>query len=173
MVNAVGKLIAAFVMLIVGVSLITVVSTQTNDITELASRTDTVNIAAARIAAGNINESIQFTLTNTGVNTWKFGYSECIPQTIVFKNNSGTTLTATTHYVYTPATATLTLVNGTTAYGQSSNTTTATFSYCPDGYVALGWGRTSLETSIGLFAIGLLLGAVALTVSVFREFGLG
>lgn len=157
-------------MLIVGISLIAVVSTSTNDITELASRTDTVSIAGARIAAGNINESFTFTLTNTGVNTWKFGYNECIPQTIVFKNATGTTLTATTDYVYTAATASLTLKNGTGAYGQSSNSTTATFSYCPDGYVALGWGRTSLETAVGLFAIALLLGAVALTLSVFREF---
>ena len=159
-------------MLIIGVSLIAVVSTQTNDITELASRTDTISIASARIAAGNINESTTFTLTNTGVGTWKFGYNECIPQTIVFKNNSGATLTAVTDYVYTPATASLTLENGTGAYGQSSNSTSATFSYCPDGYVTLGWGRTSLETAIGLFAIALLLGAVALMVSVFKEYGI-
>lgn len=173
MVNAVGKLIGAFLLLIIGISLITVVSTSTNDVTEQARRTDTINIASARLAGGvNVNESTQFVLTNTGIGTWKFSYNDCIPQTIVFKNSTGSTLTQNTHYTYTPATAVLTLINGTTAYGSSSNSTTAEFSYCQDGYVTLTWGRTSLETGVGLFGVALLLASVALTISVFREYGI-
>lgn len=169
--NVAGKVIAAFIMLIVGISLIVVAAQTTNISTELSTSTDTVNIASARIAGGNINESVNFTLTGTGVNTYKFEYSECIPQTIIFKNSSGATLTEPTDYDYYPATAKFSLKNGTGVYGSNSNSTTATYNYCGDGYVTLGWGRSALDTGIGLFGVALLLGAVGLCFSIFKDFG--
>lgn len=172
MVNAVAKILAAFIMLIVGLSLIVVVAGNNNSITELTTKTETVNIAPARLAAGAINTTYAFTL-DTGLSNWRNDYSECIPTTITFKNQTGGTLTDPTDYVYTynVPSGQLTLENVANLNDTTSNTTTATYSYCPDGYMALNWGRTSLDTTLGLFAVGLMLGAVALTVSIFKDFG--
>lgn len=168
--NAAGKLIASFIMLIIGVSLIVVAATSTNAVTELSQRTDTIDIAGARLAGGvNVNSSYPFTLTNTGVNTYKFDYSECRPSTITFKNVTGTTLVEDTAYIYNPTNATLFLINGTGSYAATSNTTTAAFSYCGDGYVTLSWGRSALDTGIGLFGIALFLGAVGLALGSLRD----
>lgn len=118
-----------------------------------------------------INTSYQFTL-NTGAGTPKSDFSECVADSINYNNQTGTTLTSGTDYTYTRATGILTLFNtaslNSTAAG---NTTTASYSYCQDGYVTLGWARTSLDTTIGLFGIALLAGAIAMAFGIMRDFG--
>lgn len=169
MANSVAKLIAAFVMLIVGVSLISVVATQSNTVTDVGGASTAVDLSSARLAAGDINNTYVFTL-NTHP-SWRADYSECIPTTLEVTNASGFLLTATTDYTFTSATGALSFENSTDVRG-STNTTAAAYAYCQDTYMPLSWGRVALNTTMGLFAIGLMIGAVALGMSVFREYGI-
>lgn len=255
MVNSVSKILAAFILLIVGISLIVVVANSSNSVTDIGRTTQTIDISAAKldpfrnltvtnetgwinrtgyqlnvtlltggdvlnlqqiyiinarngstiINSGNytvnasgfvknltsieyntvvfnwtytytstssgINTSYQFQVNN-GVGTWRADYSDCLASSIDYRNQSSNLLTASTDYIYTSSTGILTLLNtaslNRTAAG---NTTTADYSYCQDGYMTLGWGRTSIDTAIGLFGVALLLAGVGFMISVFKDFG--
>ncbi|MFI5405068.1 MAG: hypothetical protein ACHQ1D_01000 [Nitrososphaerales archaeon] len=170
MVNAVGKLIGAFLMLIVGVSLIVVAAGMTGDITDLDVTNQTIDFTAAKnITTKDINSSYPFTVNN-GYGTWRVDSSECIDTSIDYRNSSGTVLVANTDYLYNSGNGTLYLRNVSALRLDIKNSSTAQYDTCPEGYVSLGWGRTALDTAIGLFGLGLLLGAIALTMSVFREY---
>lgn len=167
-----SKLIAGFVALIIGIVLSTSLASLTNEKTNLTTQSETINIANARYgAAGTINESYTFTLS-TGVANWRNDYSECIPTTIIYKNQSGATMTDPTNYVYTYNVGTLTLKNTEALNLSGSNTTTTTYAYCPNEYVSSSWARTGLTTTVGLFALGLFLTAVGLFYSVAKDTGI-
>ena len=91
---------------------------------------------------------------------------------IVLKNSSST-LAATTDYVWTADGAGtngyFTLVNTTGIVSMGSNTTTLGWQTCSDEYNTSTFGRTSLDVTVGLFAVALMLGAVGLFYSVYRD----
>lgn len=167
-----GKIIAAFVTVLLGAVLIGVVAGQTQSISTTAPQTDSIDISVARLAGGAINTTYPFTL-KTGMNTWRSEDSTCIPSTITFKNAS-TTFTTDTDYTYTPTTGGLVLkntvvMNGT---GSSTNATTATYQYCPDGYLTSSWQRSVLNMVPGFFGIAIMLVGVGLFYSIGKEVGI-
>lgn len=164
------KLILAFVLLLLGAVLVGVLSDNTNGVTSLTTQTETVNIAGARLAGGTINTTANFTL-NTGANNWRNDYTKCIDQVIVFKNSSGATLVQNTDYVYSYNLNTnqLTLKNTAAVNNTVSNTTTATYDYCPAGYVTSSMGRTFLDTMLGLFALAVFIISVGLFYSFYKD----
>jgi len=169
--NNVGKLIAAFVMLIIGVSLIGVVATSSRDVTALNHViNDTLDISTLRYGTGAINESKTVTLTYgyEGANAWKAEESTCYITPLVILNSSGATLTPTTDYTYTNA-GVVTFLNTQAVNASMDNTTYTTYSYCPDTYLTTGFGRTAINVALGLFAIALLLGAVGVFYSVAKD----
>ena len=60
----------------------------------------------------------------------------------------------------------------TATQNSQTNTTTVSYGYCGDDYVSESWGRTAVDTTAGLFAIALLLIAVALFYAVGRNEGI-
>lgn len=161
-------LITGFVLLIVGVSLLTptaeIVLGQTD---KLGISNEALDISSARInAAGNINETLEFTVTNNPTG-WK---SEDCPLTNFVYGNSTTDYTLTTDYLVTLSTGVFTLKNTTTTIS-GTNSTLADYTYCADDYLNSSWQRTVLNLVPGFFAIALLLIAVGLFYSVGKSEG--
>jgi hypothetical protein len=154
-----GIIIGAFLALLLGAVFISSIATNITPTTGLTATTDTLNIAAARPAGKAVNESYVFTLTKAKYDSFRTDYSECKVETIVFKNQTGGTLTDPTDYVFTNTVATLKLKNVEALNSSALNTTTVAYSYCPDNYMG-GWGATVLNLVPGFFALG-MLGAVA------------
>lgn len=176
--SATAKLIGAFVMLIVGLSLVSVVSSSINAQNDPVTYTSAVDISPARNVSNNVNATTfrfnvsQYMNGRDVYTTWRSGYSECDINAINFSNAS-TTLDETTHYVFTADTGStagfFTLVAGTGWVDMGSNSTTLTWRTCADEYTTATFGRTALDVTVGLFAVALLLGAVGLFYSVYRD----
>ena len=171
-----NKLIAGFVMLILGivfVSQIADIGLTVTDTTGVESETHNI---ASTIATGRndswINETIVYTLTNAPTG-WKV--DDCPITEFVLANSSGTALTADSDYTLTASAGTFVFISSAdlnTTIDFATNDTIASYSYCGDDYLNLTWGRTSINLVPGFFAIALLLVAVGLFYSVAKEAGI-
>ena len=168
--EAISKLVLAFILIVVGLALVSQIATSGQAITTLQYQTDTLNIGTARLDPGAINESKEYTALATYpfVGTWKNDYSECRVQTLVLKNESGFTWAAATDYVYTPTTNKISFVDSTNVQ-RGGNVTTLTYGYCSDTYLSQGWSRSIINLVPGLFAIALLGVGVGLFYSLAKD----
>lgn len=166
----VGLIIGVAIAILIGIALLGVIATQINSSTGLTSNTDTVNLAAARLDKGALNDTYDFVLTKALYNGWRTSYSECEVQTIEFYNQSGDLMTDPTHYVFVMDVATLSVKNVLAMNSTTSNSTTAVYQYCADGYIS-GWGKTVTNMIPGFFAIALLMGVVFIIVFVLKDEG--
>ena len=177
-----GKLIAAFVMLIIGVVLISTLSTQTIASTALVgSGTESFSVAPARVVQDgyNINDTKVFASKNViahpaADSAVRNGETSCAISSIVMKNASGAVMTANTDYVWNTdgggnGPGNLTLKNTGALNTTVLNTTTISYSYCGENYMTSSWGRTAMDITIGLLAIALFLGAVGFFYSVAKD----
>lgn len=169
-----GKLIAGFIMLILGASLIVVIADNGLNVTDKNSVAAEVH--AITVAAGNVSETATYTVTNAPTG-WKS--TDCPITNFAIKNVSGLNpLTLTTDYTLTASTGVYQLKNTTATraylYGGSApyNNTYASYTYCGDDYMNLGWGRTSINLVAGFFALALLGGALGLFYSIAKEEGM-
>jgi hypothetical protein len=173
--GTVAKLVTAFVMLIIGISLIGVVATQTTGVTARTTTTETFNVAPARLVDGDINTTYKFypAVTTAAATSWRADTDGCQVNDVIlgsFSNASGTAYTATTDYV-TNSAGYFTLVNSSTVF-YSTNSTTGVFPYCADGYTTQGWGRSILNLVPGFFALALMAIALGLFYSLGRDAGI-
>ena len=164
-------LLAAFITIILGVVLLSVYSDTNYSKTTQSAATETFNIASARLALGEINESKVFTVANPRTG-WKAQSSDCGESILSMTN--GTATASATNYTFN-ADGTFTLKNGTfwvtrTAGG---NTSVVTYKYCGNEYLDVGWGRSIANISVGLFAVLCLAAAVAFLYMAFKEMGIG
>jgi len=174
--NAVGKLVFAFVALILGLALAANAATMVLGVTEKS------NIADESIDLNdgcydtdgkvqNADPACDYTLAQAPT-SWKV--LECPLTSVVVTNKTGTALTLTTDYTVDASTGIIsfldTAATNTTHLGD--NTTLVDYTYCADDYMNLAWGRTAMTTSIGFFALALLMVALALFWSVAKETGL-
>jgi len=177
--NNTGVIISAAVFALVGVILIGVLSSEVTDKTQLVSVTDSVSIASARSTTDfrAINESYTFSagsiLTQSAGTSFKTDISECAISSVVFKNQTGATLTADTDYVWVTdgngAVGTLQLKNVKNVNVSGSNATTITYSYCQDDYV-YGWARTVTNMTPGFFALAILAGLLFVVMYFMKEY---
>lgn len=168
--NAALKLIAAFAAVIIGIGLLTTVSSEILTKTDKdVSKNEVINIATARMTANDINDTTSnFSVTNAPT-SWK--QQDC-PLTGISLRNASTLFTEDTDYVVYEATGVVRIVNTTATKTSLPNLTYINYTYCPDDYMSQGWGRTALTTVPGLFAIALLLIGVGLFYSVAKEYGI-
>ena len=160
-----GKLILAFVTLLLGVILVGTIATEGLLRTDKLNIDDeAVDITSLRIDNNNINESLTVAVTNAPT-SWK---SEDCPLTNVVYGNASEDFTVTTDYTLDATTGVLTLLN-TTAVNTSPNETLIDYTYCPDDYVTLSWGRTAITVTYGLFAIRALGIALWFFYTIFKE----
>lgn len=174
--GTVMKLVTAFVMLIVGISLIGVVATQTVSVTSKTRESQSINYAAAKNYDGNaINETIRFypTRATEAITGWRADYSECAVGTVIIGSNtnaSGTLWVDPTDIVRNSA-GYFTLKNTLKVNG-SNNITIFTTDYCADGYTTQGWSRSILNLIPGFFALALMGIALGLFYSLGRDAGI-
>lgn len=93
---------------------------------------------------------------------WKS--ADCQLTSITVTNNSGVALTLYTDYNLSASTGVLTVYN-TTANRNGflgSNVSLVDYTYCGSGYLTSDWGRSVLNTNVGLYVLAILILAVGL-----------
>lgn len=167
--EAVSKLIYAFLTLIVGIVLLTTTAGQGNLITSKTVITNETQAIDAAISGGTTDVSYPFNVTNfpTG---WKT--DECPLTDIAIVNATNVALVRDTHYTFYPANGSWTLKGASTNTSKfwENNNSYVTYTYCGNDYLNSGFGRTAISTSFGLFAIALMMTAVALFFSVAKDY---
>jgi len=173
--SSTSKLIAAFVILIIGVVLVVESATIGLTVTAKSSVDDESFDYTVGMLGGSVNETdadSNLTMVNTPT-SWKI--LDCPLTGIVVKNGSGDeTWTLDTDYNVYAASGIVTILNTTLTNTTNNvgNTTLIDYTYCGDDYMNLTWGRTSINLVPGFFAIALLLISVGLFYSVAKEHGI-
>jgi len=160
-------LVTGAVGILLMVALISSLADESNKRTSLTvASNEVIDISPARLAGGAINETYPFTIThsNTG---WKTETSDCNIQALNYGNTS-TTWTATTDYSVSTA-GILTLVNTDAVNQTSTNSTRLTYKYCADDYLNSSWGRTLLNTNVGLIAVAILVVAIVVAYQLLNK----
>lgn len=171
--SSVTMLIGAFLAIIVGVSLISVVAQEGNDITNTINISgESVDYTDARIGAGTgeINTTKEFYITNVPTG-WRI--TGCPVTNLVLYNDSSS-LTLTADYTFTASTGEI-IFNNTANVNTSDsfdNTTTATYVYCDSEYLTQGWNRTIIDLVPGFFALALMGVGIGLFYGVMRKEGI-
>lgn len=180
--NTVGLLVAAFVCLFIGLSLIGVVATEVNSRTDLTPTTQTVSLVKGNGAATNgNNNTYNYPITEISED-WKQDVSECSAATlgtstniVVYNStgsemmNNGACTDINNDYYYVNSAKTIRLCNS----AVMNTTTTATLRYqaCADDYVQ-GWAGNMLILIPGFFALALLGCSLALFYAVANNTGI-
>ena len=153
--NSISKLILGFLVLVVGIALISSVVTSTIAVTQKTDvGSESLDISGARLADGctSINNTYPFTIVNYP-SGWR-AYGGCPVTVFSMKNQSGIAATVTTDYVFFGDNGTLFLKNTTTfcdvKCANMVNTTTLAYTYCGTDYMSLSWeiGRASCRERV-------------------------
>ena len=171
------KLILAFATLIIAVSLITTIATQSLAVTDykkVSNESHNLDDCVVLTAGGGweINESdpdCNITVTHypTG---WKT--SDCPITNVIVNNGTGSALTPSTDYNLYASNGIIQMLDTTATENLTGNNTYIYYSYCGDDYLNLSWGRTLLNLVAGFFAIGILLVSIGLFYSIAKENGI-
>jgi len=164
-----GKLVLAFVTLLLGVVLITSIATQGLAVTDKKVISNEVE-AFTPTAEGGINTTEVHTVTNAPTG-WKV--DDC-PLTSVTIGNASDDFTLTTDYTLTASAGTFLLLNTAVVNGSigADNNTYVDYTYCGDDYMNIGWGRTMINLVAGFFALAILGAAIGLFYSVGKDTGI-
>lgn len=169
-IGAAQKLIIAFATLIIGIGLLTTVSTEEQAKTQLTTKlNESIDLSGWKIGSGTasyVNQSKTYTLTNAPTG-WKTQDSDCNIALLEYTNASAT-FTVDTDFNIT--TAGLVGFKNTSIMRLTANSTFIDYNYCSDDYLAENWSRTTLNVVPGLFALALLLISVALFYSLAKEY---
>jgi len=166
----VSKLIAAFVTLILGVSLIGTIAAQTlTDTTTTNVVDETVSLATIRAGVGNgVNDSLTVTTANLGLNDaggWLAG-------SVNVSNSSGATLAG--NFTVNYNTQKINFTNGTYFINsfKLDNSSKVDYQYYPNSYVQQAFGRTVLLLIGGFFALILMGVSVGLFYLIAKDTGM-
>lgn len=186
-----SKLIMAFVAVLIGVVLLTSTSAENVKVTKTtAVVNDTLDISTGRWASVSQDASNHHSMNSTykiplhtasGLDEFGDSSTDCKITGFSLRNDSNGTVAAANYNLSYDLTlghvwiqisnATANLVqNGTNA--SASNNTYMSYTYCPDGYLIQSFGRTGTNTTMGLFAIAIMLIGVALFYSAYRDWKL-
>jgi len=165
--KSITYLMAAFIALIIGVSLVGVIASEglgKTSYTEVNSETHSISThwTGTNYSGGTV------TVTNAPT-SWKAG-GECPISSVLF-GNSSVDYTVTTDYTVNANTGVIT-ITAASAPSKGGNTTYVDYKYCADDYLKQSWNRTIINLVPGFFAIGLLLIAVGLFYRVAKDEGL-
>lgn len=170
--KTISLMVMGSIALLLAAVFVSQIAAEGNKVTALTDiKDESISIASAKLAGGELNASKTFTVAQAPT-TWR--QSDCGLTSVSITNGSGTALTVTTDYVMDATTGKFYLQNttGNTADFGGSNTSKVSYKYCPEGYMNLSWGRTGINTSMGLYAIGALLVAVGMFYGAAREAGI-
>jgi len=175
--STIGKLMGAFVGLMIAVVLIAQIATTGNAVTTLQPGTETVSLSGLRYGSGHINNSIAISpsfLNTTQTEDWRASVDGCDVATIgglvTVTNASGSLLVRNTDYVLN-ATGDLIFKDTSAVNNSNSNITNLAYTTCPTGYV-YGWAATMLNLVYGIFALAALGIAIALFYSIAKDYNI-
>lgn len=163
-----GKLIAAFVTLLIGAVLIGSIATEGQAKTTYSREVD--EGVAVTWHASTVNSSTDFRVAKYPT-TWEI--ADCPLTTLSMKAGNGTPMTLTTDYTVTSyVTGQFRLVNNSNTYAAipKTNTTLVSYNYCADDYMNSTWGRTVLNLVPGFFALAILGASLLLFYSVAKDY---
>ena len=168
--SSLAMLMSAFLAIIVGVSLIGVIASEGNDVTNTINVTgESVDYTDAILdITGEINTTKEITIANAP-DGWRI--TDCPVVGFDLYNDSGS-LTLTADYTFTASTGVILFNNTANVNDSLTNTTTATYVYCDEGYLTQGWNRTIIDLIPGFFALALMGIGVGLFYGVMRKEGL-
>jgi hypothetical protein len=160
--------------IIVGLSLLISLPAMVNPMIQRSSTTDTLNLVQV---AGAINESDTYNYTVSKVPSgWRADGGCALTNFAINNATAGNPLVITTDYTVNLETGKFALINNAdvnltdNTYGLfPENKTYVSYSYCGDEYISLGWARILLGLIIGLFALSIIGGSVALVIKSFEN----
>ena len=169
--NVLGKIIMGAILMILGVTMITVIADMSyKQTTPTAINAEVHALTGYAGGQRTVNETAIYTITNYPTN-WKV--ADCPITNFVLKNVSGAALTLTTDYTFTASTGQYQMVNSSTVrasnLGFTTNNTYADYSYCANDYLNSSFGRSVLNMVGGLIAIMLLVAAAGIFYQVYQE----
>jgi len=169
-----GKIILAFFMVILGVVLIGAIANGSDLVTSKTGIVnETVSIASARNNSGadfDINSSAEIIIANAP-SGWKV--TDCPISSFSMKAENGTILVSATDYTLTASTGTLTFMNTSEVNQEGlTNVTTADYTFCPDAYLNIAWGRSILNLIAGFVALAVLGVGLGLFYSIAKDAGI-
>jgi hypothetical protein len=168
--SSITMLIGAFVALIVGVSLIGVVATEGNEITNTITITDeTVDFTSAVLASGVINTTYEFTIANAPTG-WRI--TGC-PITSFVLGNSSEDYTVV-DYTFTASSGVIVFNNSDNINASvlTTNETLVDYVYCDKEYLTQSWNRTIINLVPGFFALALMGIGIGLFYGVMKREGI-
>lgn len=173
--KAISLFVIGAISLLMAAVFITQIADAGNDVTEKSIYTDeSIGISTARQTGNttiNLNTS-NFTVTYAPTG-WKVSESDCALSDVSIRNSTAagyTTLTKDTDYKIWDTIGRIQFFNTANLQG-SGNTTYITYTTCPDSYVTQSWGRTAIDTTMGLYAIAAMLIAVGMFYGAYRMWG--
>jgi len=181
--NNTSKLIGGFVVLIIGLVLLTQISVGTNTNTKLIAVQDRLTIEKVPpgnlTGPNNITYVYQLSLLD---DAWRQDITECSKATlatgtnIIIYNSTGAEMMNngacsgdTNEYYIIEGASTLKICNANFVNGTANTYVDVRYQTCPTGYMGANWGRTALDLIPGLFAIALMLVGVGLFYSVYQD----
>jgi len=180
----VSLLLGAFIAILIGAVLIgTVASEGLKKTTTLRITSENISIADMRNVTACNSEGCDILMSyNVTVNVseenalaWKRESCALSDISIVMQNISDANqlLTLGTDYIFTEEYGNFSLRN-TTIVGQvKGNRTFVNYTYCPDEYVNVAWGRTIINLVPGFFALAILGIGISLLLIVLKREGIG
>lgn len=168
--NSVSKIVIGFFMIILGLALILAVADGSALVTDKTNVVDeAIDISTARNASGGINiTASNFTIANVPTG-WKV--DDCQPSDVTY-GNATADYTVTTDYIFYPSSGILQVIESAEANINGDNTTLIDYTYCPDAYLNIAWGRTVLSLVAGFFALAILGLGLGLFYSVAKDAGI-
>ena len=167
-----GKLILAFVTLLLGAVLIAQVATQGNLVTAKTTKFDeSHSISSIREGAYSVNTTTNVSLTAANQINWKT--EDCPITNLNITNSSGREYVLNTDYNANLVHGTFNFLNTSQVFnGTADNNTLADFTYCGDDYLNSSFGRSGVNLVPGFFALAILLVSVGLFFSVAKDYGI-
>ena len=177
MLKATSLLIGAFLTLIVGMALLSSVSSlATDSITQKDSVVnESLTIPKIDNGTATYNDTINSSRFVTLSNVVTITKSEPITSLTLTLENGSVVLTEDTDYNFSATTGIIYFLEGGVigeAQPDGSNLTEANYTYAANDYLTQSWARSTLLTVPGFFAIALLLVSVGLFFAVGKEWGL-
>lgn len=171
-----NKILIGFILIVLAAVLIPVAADLINAKTTVAVATDIpFNIAAARLAGNNINESnpaSNATLTGQYGYPWKA--TDCPATNFLYGNlttaNATTAWTLNTDYTVDLSLGILHVKNSTNTIASRTNLTYMDYNYCPNDYINNSFGRNIISLIAGFMVLLVLIGvAIGLVVSGIKD----
>ena len=169
--KAISLMIMGAMALLLAAAFASQIASTGNAVTDLRTvNNEQISVITATLGWNSTDESVKFNVAAPS----RWISAECPLTSVAITNYSGAELTETTDYVMNKNIGQFYLKNSTNVWKgfYNVNTTKVTYTYCPEGYMDLGWGRTSIDTTMGLYAIGALLIAVGMFYGAAREAGI-